>query len=111
MSVYLRSDKIKTEQHLQMTETGNNDDLKTQTELLDRVAQIEQQISKRIVGQKTVIRQLLIALCASGWRAGSCQDSAGSNPCTGAFAGVFPNSIYTGPNASGYHRDRSNSGR
>ena len=66
MSVYLRSDKIKTEQHLQMTETGNNDDLKTQTELLDRVAQIEQQISMRIVGQKAVIRQLLIALFTDG---------------------------------------------
>lgn len=64
--MYLRSDKIKTEQHLQMTETGNNDDLKTQTELLDRVAQIEQQISMRIVGQKTVIRQLLIALFTDG---------------------------------------------
>ncbi|HAL12559.1 MAG TPA: AAA family ATPase, partial [Planctomycetaceae bacterium] len=49
-----------------MTETGNNDDLKTQTELLDRVAQIEQQISMRIVGQKTVIRQLLIALFTDG---------------------------------------------
>ena len=49
-----------------MTENGNQDDLKTQTELLDRVAQIEQQISMRIVGQKAVIRQLLIALFTDG---------------------------------------------
>lgn len=49
-----------------MTESQQHDDLSTQSQLLDTVAQIEQQIGLRIIGQKKIIRQLLIALFTDG---------------------------------------------
>ena len=80
-------------------------------EFRNTAAAIEAEIGKVIVGQRDVVRHVLIAILAGGhallegvpWAG---QDDAHPHHCRHAPSGVQPHPVHPGPDAGRYHRHR-----
>lgn len=85
-------------------------------EFTSKVLQIEEEIGKVIVGQKDVIRQVIICLlaggeCPAGGGAGARENHAGTNSRTGPFPEIFPYSVHSRFNAGRHCRYPGADGR
>ena len=77
-------------------------------EFRETFLKIQQEVSKRIVGQKEIIEGVLICLMTGGHALlegvpGLGKDPTHPNAARGTGPQIFPNSIHARSNASGYH--------